>query len=110
MSSADIDNFFNDIEVIRGTISGFYDFSPMSMGGYALSPYAGGGFGFANVEINDDENELTWHAEAGVSVPIVDNLEFVPGVRFEYIFIDENGIDDDSIWITQLRAGVRYSF
>ncbi len=108
--SADIDNSIFDLEVFRATVSGYFDFNAINMGGAALSPYIGAGFGFANIEIIDDETELTWHAEGGVSVPIANNLDFVPGFRFEYIFLDENGIDDDSLWVTQLRAGVRYSF
>ncbi|MGI9452724.1 MAG: porin family protein [Geminicoccaceae bacterium] len=110
--SADIEDTFGfaDIEVFRGTISGYFDFNPINMGGYPLSPYVGGGFGFANVDLVDDDTELTWHAEGGVSVPIANNLEIVPGLRFEYITIDQNNIEDDSIWVTQVRVGVRYSF
>lgn len=108
--SAEIDNSFLDIEVIRATVSGYFDMNPISMAGRAITPYVGGGLGFANIDIIDDDTELTWHAEGGVAIPVAKNLEFVPGIRFEYIFIDDNGIDDDSIWVTQLRAGVRYSF
>lgn len=108
--SAESDNSFFDIEVFRGTVSGYFDFNPIAMGSYALSPYVGGGLGFANIELVDDDFEFTWHAEGGVSLPIGNNLDIVPGIRFEYITIDQNNIDDDSVWVTQLRAGVRYSF
>jgi hypothetical protein len=108
--SADIENANTDVEVLRTTISGYFDFNPILLAGRSMAPYAGGGLGFANVEFFDDELELTWHAEAGASIPIADRIEFVPGIRFEYISVDENFIDDESIWVTQLRAGFRYSF
>lgn len=109
--AADIDDSSEEAEVIRGTIGAYYDMAPTSLMGLSnLTPYVGGGAGFANVEAgNDDENELTFHAEAGLSMPISDKLDFVPGVRFEYIFLDDDDFDDD-LWITQLRAGLRYSF
>ncbi|MDH3658851.1 MAG: porin family protein [Alphaproteobacteria bacterium] len=108
--SADIDDSSAEIEVIRGTISGYYDLAQTSMMGFSnITPYVGGGAGLANVEVVDDENELTFHAEAGLSMPITSNIDFVPGVRFEYIFLDDDDADDD-LWITQLRAGIRYSF
>ena len=109
--AADIDDSSEEAEVIRGTISGYYDFAATSLLGFSnLTPYAGGGAGVANVEVgSDDENEFTFHAEAGLSMPISDNLAFVPGVRLEYIFLDDDDFDDD-LWITQLRAGLRYSF
>jgi opacity protein-like surface antigen len=107
--SADIDDSTAEIEVIRGTISGYYDLAPTRLAGFSnVRPYVGGGAGLANVEIVDDENELTWHAEAGLSVPVFDRVEFVPGIRFEYTFLDDGAEDD--LWITQLRAGLRYNF
>lgn len=108
--SADIENSGSDIEVFRGTVSGYFDLNPIAIGGFDLAPYAGGGVGFAHVDLFDDDFELTWHAEGGASIPIGDNLELVPGIRFEYITLDQFNVDDDSLWITQLRAGVRYSF
>jgi opacity protein-like surface antigen len=109
--SADTDNFGSlDIEIFRGTVSGYFDFNSLNMGGYPISPYVGGGLGFASVELVDDEIGLTWHIEGGVSVPIANNLEIVPGLRFEYNAIDDNFVEDDSIWVTQVRVGVRYSF
>ena len=108
--TADVDNSAVDVEIFRSTVSGYYDFSPINVAGYAASPYAGLGVGFAFVELFDDDVGLTWHAETGASVPITDRVAFVPGIRFEYNSIDENGVEDDSIWVTQLRAGVRYSF
>lgn len=108
--SADVDNSFVDIEIFRSTVSGYYDFSSFEFAGRPVSPYAGGGLGFAYVELFDDDFGLTWHVETGASVPVADRIEFVPGIRFEYNSIDDNGVEDDSVWVTQLRAGVRYSF
>ena len=108
--SADIDDSSDELEVIRGTVNGYYDFAQTTMFGYETTPYAGGGAGIANVDGGgDDENEFTFHLEGGLSVPITGNFDFVPGVRFEYIFLDDDDFDDD-LWITQLRAGIRYSF
>ncbi len=108
--SADIDDSSEEAEVIRGTVGAYYDFARTAMMGFDVTPYAGGGAGVANVDAgDDDENEFTFHAEGGLSVPITGNIDFVPGIRFEYIFLDDDDFDDD-LWITQLRAGVRYSF
>lgn len=109
--SADIDDSNAEAEVIRGTVSAYYDLTPTNLMGFSnLTPYVGGGAGVANVEIgSDDDNELTFHAEAGLSVPFSDRIDFVPGIRFEYIFLDDDEADSD-LWITQLRAGLRYSF
>ena len=108
--SADIDNSSGDIDVWRATVSGYYDFASIAMFNREVTPYAGGGAGFAFVDLFDDEIELTWHIEGGATVPITDQIDLVPGLRFEYIGLDEGGVEDDSIWVTQLRAGVRYSF
>jgi opacity protein-like surface antigen len=111
--SADVDDSNGDVEVIRLTASGYYDFASTAMLGFSnLTPYLGGGAGVAFVEAgSDDSNELTFHGEAGLSVPIAGQIDFVPAIRLEYIFLDEDEFGTDSdLWITQLRAGVRYSF
>lgn len=110
---APLENSSLDIEVIRGSLGGFFDFSPISMGGYGLSPYFGGGLGIAHVEVIEDEYSFFWHGDVGASVPLGNNLELVPGIRFEYTYLEDGetfvNIDDD-LWITQLRVGVRYAF
>lgn len=111
--SADIDDSNNELEVIRLTASGYYDLAPANLAGFSnIRPYFGGGAGIALVEAgSNDSNELTFHAETGLSVPIFDQVDFVPAIRFEYIFLDEDEFAVDSdLWITQLRAGVRYNF
>ena len=55
----------------------------------------------------DDDTEITLHGEVGVSAPIAGNLELVPGIRISYTTLDGGG---DDLWVTQLRAGIRYSF
>lgn len=106
--SADIDDSSEEIEVIRGTLSGYYDFGPTTLIGFSdITPYVGGGLGVANVEVVDDENEFTFHGEVGFNMTLTRQLEFVPGFRFEYTTLDDA---DDDLWITQLRAGLRYNF
>lgn len=109
--SADIDDSSNELEVIRVTASGYYDLAQTNLMGLSgIVPYAGGGAGIAFLEDDfDDSNELTFHVEAGLSMPILDRVDFVPGIRFEYTFLDDDDFDDN-LWITQLRAGVRYNF
>lgn len=111
--SAGIDNSGDQIEVLRGTLSGYYDFRDSTLFGVSdLRPYVGGGLGFAKIEIGDIENnEFTWHAETGLAIPINDqNLDFVPGIRFEYTFLDDDDGFNDDLWIIQIRAGIRYYF
>lgn len=111
--SADIDDSSAEAEIIRLTASGYYDLAQTSLMGFSnLTPYFGGGAGVALVEVGStDENELTFHAEAGLSVPVFDQVDFVPAIRFEYIFLDDDDFNaDDDLWITQLRAGLRYNF
>ncbi|MGI9486761.1 MAG: outer membrane beta-barrel protein [Geminicoccaceae bacterium] len=109
---ADVDVRAEDAKVARVTASGYYEFLETDIFRIEeLRPYIGGGVGFANVELdNEDTNELTWHIEGGVSVDLSDNWDFVPGLRFAHVFLDdENGFDSD-LWITQFRAGLRYYF
>lgn len=70
------------------------------------APYVGGGVGIVDVDVGNDEDntELSAHAEAGFSLPLGNKLDLVPGLRVEYILLDN--IDD--LIITQLRAGLRW--
>ncbi len=107
---ADVDVRADDLEVLRGTISGYYEFADTSFFRIPeVRPHVGAGIGFANVELDaQDVNELTWHAEGGLSIGINDYLDFVPAVRFEHVFLDEdNGFDSD-LWAIQLRTGLRF--
>jgi len=109
--SADIDNSSAETDLVRLTVSGYVDLAPTTLIGFSgVTPYVGGGAGIANVEFgSDDETEFTLHAEGGVSVPIANQVDFVPGFRLEYTFLDDDVFDDDLV-IAQLRAGLRYSF
>ncbi len=99
LETTDIDNSADSADIVRGTLSGYYDFDERTLlGSQGIRPYAVGGLGFAKVDIGAIENNaLTWHPETGLSIPIDDDhLDFVPGFRFEYIFLDNNdGFDDD---------------
>jgi hypothetical protein len=106
--SAEIDGSSADLEVTRFLGSAFYDFAPVSlMGARGARPYLGAGGGLANVDGGDDDIELTFHGEVGVSAPLGPQLNLVPGVRLSYTTLDGGG---DDLWVTQLRVGLRYSF
>lgn len=107
--SADVDGSSADIDVIRLLGTAYYDLSTSFglLGINGIRPYGGIGGGVANVDFGNDDTELTVHGEVGVSAPIAGNLEFVPGVRVSYTSLDGGG---DDLWVTQIRAGVRYSF
>lgn len=107
--SADIDNSNADVEVTRFLASAYFDLNGFDMLGLSgIRPYGGIGGGLANVDIGvDDDTEITLHGEVGVSAPIAGNLELVPGIRISYTTLDGGG---DDLWVTQLRAGIRYSF
>ena len=104
--TADFDDVNVETEVTRGTVSAYYDLgSRAQIASGDLVPYVGLGAGLANIDFGAvDDNELTIHGEAGATMIIGDNLEFVPGLRLEIIPLD----DGDDQWITQLRAGLRY--
>ncbi len=105
---ADIDDSNADIEVTRFLGSAYYDFAPLTLLGQAgIRPYMGAGGGFANVDVIDDDVELTVHGGVGASVPMASNFELVPGVRLSYTTLDGGG---DDLWVTQFRVGMRYSF
>lgn len=107
-TEAEVDNTSIDVDVtaFRGSISAYYDFLNLSLGG--LTPYAGGGVGITAIEFefddvfgDDDETELSAHIEGGGSLKLDRNFEFVPAARWE--------LTDDASNI-QFRVGTRYRF
>lgn len=69
------------------------------------TPYVGGGVGIVSIDVGNDEDnvDISGHAEAGISLPLSDELYLVPGLRAEYIILDD--IDDQII--TQFRVALR---
>lgn len=110
-NEADIDkrngnNSSDTLEIIRGTGGLYFDFIGFSQSN--ILPYVGGGFGFAGVELGDDDDTaLTAHGEAGVSFAAASNFDVVFSYRFEWYDADVGGVDDD-ITAHQVRAGIRF--
>ncbi|MGI9492021.1 MAG: outer membrane beta-barrel protein [Geminicoccaceae bacterium] len=93
----------------RGTGSLYFDF--IGFGGANILPYAGGGFGFAALEFDDDiddsETVLTAHAELGISLAALSNFDVVFAYRFEYYDTEIGDVDDD-ITAHQARIALRF--
>lgn len=102
--SAEFENSSDDTSLFRVSGALYRDFDRSLLGNWV--PYLGGGVGIVDIDVGNDEDntELSAHAEGGFSVPLGAKLHVVPGVRVEYIILDN--IDDQVI--TQLRAGLRF--
>lgn len=103
-ASAEFENSADDTSFFRLS-GGFYvDFDRRILGDG--QPYVGGGVGVVDIDVGNDEDnvELSGHAEAGVSIPLSAGLAFVPSLRAEYIILDD--IDDQLIAL--LRAGLHF--
>jgi len=116
VSAAEIEPFNDDLlGIARGTFGLYYDFQSSD---HIIVPYIGGGIGIAGVVIDQDavdddeedfENELTWHAEAGLSLNLNPFVAIVPSYRYTWID-NSNGITDDNITSHAARLGIRISF
>lgn len=110
-NESDVDKFRGPgsggpVEVIRGTGGLYFDFVGFTQSN--ILPYVGGGFGFAGVDIDGDEDTaLTAHGEAGVSFAAAANFDVVFAYRFEWYDTDANDIDDD-LTAHQVRVGIRF--
>jgi opacity protein-like surface antigen len=100
--------------------AGYYDFA---LNGSSVKPYIGGGLGFVHSDVDQvtatsggttftanggDDDNFSAFGEVGLSFPIADRLELVPGVRYSWIDDGSSGIDDDTAWL--VKVGLRYSF
>ncbi len=95
-----------DVTVVRPSVSAYYDFNTISIGG--MTPYAGGGLGFSFIEADfnrgfgsDDDTEISAHVEGGATLDMGGNLGIVPAARWE--------LTDDASNV-QLRVGARLWF
>ena len=93
-----------DTTVIRGSANLLFDITEIITEFGNLTPYAGGGVGIANIEVegtdgnsfSDDETGLAFHGEGGIAIGIGSNLALVPNYRFEWVAgNDVAGLDGD---------------
>jgi len=108
----DDDDFNTDI--IRGTISLFYDFAPLPVF-EAPTPYAGGGIGLANIAVDgdgvdDDETGFTFHGEIGLAYDLTDNFALMPQYRFEWYETNDVAEVQDNLFSHAFGVGGRYHF
>jgi opacity protein-like surface antigen len=106
-------------DLITGTINAFYDIHTGSF----LTPYLGGGIGFAHAKSDDttvivggqsfrvqgkDSTDLTVFGELGVALRASERVEIVPAYRYQWIDDAAGGFGDDVAHIA--RIGVRVFF
>ncbi len=94
-----------DTTVIRPSVSAYYDFVGVSLGG--LTPFAGAGLGIAFAEVDADiggsveDEELSAHLDGGANLALGSGLDLVPMARWELT---------DDLSNFQLRLGARFGF
>lgn len=106
-TSAEFDGVFNNVDVdvtaFRPSVSAYYDFNTISIGG--MTPFAGGGLGLSFLEADGigsaDDTEPSAHVDGGATLNLGNNLDIVPLARWELT-------DDASNF--QLRVGARFWF
>lgn len=112
---AEIDGSDDNLAIARATIGLYYDFLESDRG---IVPYIGAGVGIAGVVIDEDdvddddedlEEELTFHADAGVSLNLNPYFAIVPSYRYTWTD-DSNGVTDGNITSHAVRVGLRLSF
>lgn len=101
--AAEFENSADETSLFKVSGSLYTDFGANWREGLAF--YAGGGAGIVLIDVGNDTNntDLSGHVEGGISVPMTDRLYLVPGIRLEYIILDD--IDDQVI--AQFRAALR---
>ncbi len=102
-----------DLSFFTLTAGAFFDLWPIG----PITPYVGGGLGYAYVEktvndIEDAQDALTAFAEAGVPLSITPEFAIVPALRFSWIGTqeDEAELFAENLYNTQFRLGMRLSF
>ncbi|MGI9489605.1 MAG: outer membrane beta-barrel protein [Geminicoccaceae bacterium] len=106
-TTAEIDDTNIDVDVtaFRPSVSAYYEFNTITLGG--MTPYAGGGLGISFLEADvdgggsDDDEELSAHVEGGATLKLNNSLDIVPAARWELT-------DDASNF--QFRVGTRFWF
>ena len=106
-TTAEIDDTNIDVDVtaFRPSVSAYYDFNTITLGG--MTPYVGGGLGISFLETDvdgggsADDEELSAHLEGGATLKLNNSLDFVPAARWELT-------DDASNF--QFKVGTRFWF
>lgn len=113
----DVDDDEFDTNIIRGTLSLFYDFAPISILDRP-TPYVGGGIGIANIAVDgedgndfeDDETGVTFHGELGLTYNLTDKFALMPQYRFEWFDTNEVADVQDDLFSHAFGVAGRYHF
>ena len=110
-----------ELETLYGFVNVYYDI--MTWG--RLTPYVGGGIGWAHHRISgitlpptvdDGSNfDFAWNLQAGVAVDLTTNIALDVGYRFADLGSAKSGsnpdrLQVDDIHVHDIRVGLRYSF
>ena len=122
---ADMDEAFGGLD---GNVSTFYGFLNLYYDVFTwgrVTPYVGGGIGFAHHSINDislpatvaegENTEFAWNLQGGVAVAVTHNLSLDVGYRYVDWGDAESGADPDTLNVDDInshdvRVGLRWSF
>lgn len=107
-----------DVDLWSAYAAGYYDFDFKS-----VKPYVGAGIGFVHAS-NDNftvtsggtsfsgsggsETDFSAFGEVGLTFPLTDRMDLVPGVRYVWLDNSSAGQDDDTAWL--FKVGLRYKF
>lgn len=102
-----------DLDIFTGTLGGFYDIAT----GGPVSPYLGGGIGFANTDVGSvsvggqsldggSDTDLLLFGEAGLNWQVSETVALVPSYRYSWV----DGAGGDNGKVHALRLGLRIGF
>ena len=110
-----------DVRVLSAMANAWYDFAV----DFPVTPYVGGGIGFANVDaeasfagvtiVDDDDTVFAYQAGAGAAYPLTESVSIFAGYRFfgtaDPGLTAADGTDFDSEYRTHIvEGGVRLRF
>ena len=106
-----------ELSILSFTGGIFLDLWPVG----TFVPYVGGGIGYANVEVDNenleavDQNVFTTFAEIGLPFAITPSVSVVPAARFNWYLTEEDQADGatvigDDLLSTQFQLGLNYFF
>ena len=97
-----------DVDIVFGTVNAFYDIST----GTIVTPYLGGGLGFAyqngSGDLSGSETDFTAFGEVGAAIRVANKVEIVPSYR--YLYIDNGGAGFDNFTAHVFKIGARFGF
>lgn len=104
-----------DIDLLSGTVNGFYDFRTAT----AFTPYLGAGAGVVRTKISnarvdnvsvkgETETDFTLLGEAGVNYAINQSVDIGLGYRYTHLFNSTQGLDDNAAHLFKING--RLSF